>query len=335
MKVYSLQIAAVSIATLLASLIVSPTHAGLIGYWNFDASNATDLSGLGNTGTVGSNVVFTTDTPFGTGRAGGTGTGGGATRVVTIADSTSLRTIGNEFAISFWIKGSTANNANWVRMFQKGTEGNGDRSWLINRYDNTDDVNIRVDTVGTGGVHNQNRANGGTAVLDGQWHHVLYTINNGQYVEYVDGQVSMSGTYSHGDGFYNVRPLYIFGRNDVGEYVGLLDDIGLWNTSLDAGRAKSIHNVSQTLGLNYDLGDMLSLWSIFDQGPGGFGMVEGMPWWYTSELPGTPAALGETYVYDDLMYVVLGSGVGLRTPEPSSLLLGLLALVLLAMRRRR
>ena len=320
---------------LLLGIDVGSAGADLIGYWCFDNSTATDLSSFSNNGTVGSDVSFVSDSPFTTGLAGQTGSGGGSTRVVTIPDSTSLQTITDEFAISFWVKGTTTDNANWVRLFQKGAESSSSRSWLINRYEGTADINMRVDTINTGGQYNQNIAVGGTDVLDGEWHHMLYSVSNGRYVEYVDGEVSKSGTYLHGDGFYNTRDLYIFGRNSVGQFVGLLDDIGLWNEAIDAGYAMSAYNVNATLGLDYDLGEMLSLWSIFEKGDGGFGIVDGMPWWYTTELPGTPASEGNAYVYDDIMYVALGDGVGLMTPEPSTFVLALLALVAVSVRRRR
>lgn len=288
-----------------------PARAGLIGYWNFDAEDATDLSGNDNDGTVGGNVFFTTDTPFGAGRAAGASPGGGSSRVITVPNSATLESIVHEFAISYWIKGSTADNNTWVRLFQKGQEGN---QWCINRYSAEADVNMRVDTVGEGGGNNQNIARGGPLILDGTWRHMLFSLNQGQFVKYVDGQVAAAGSYNHGDGLYNdTRPSYIFGRDGTGNFVGLLDEVALWNQSLDPVRAVSIYNVPKTLHLPYQLGEVQTLWATHDAGPGKVGIAGGIPWWHTDQLPGDPPDPGEAYVHDEDMYVVLGSGTGVRT----------------------
>ena len=94
---------------------------------------------------------------------------------------------------------------------------------------------------------------------------------------------------------------------------GKLDDVAIWSDALDATRIKSIYNVPTTLGLSYDLGDMMQLWSIHDAGAGAVGSVDRIPWQYTSSLPGTPPAAGGAYTHGDAMYVVLGAGTGLTS----------------------
>ncbi|MBL7223588.1 MAG: hypothetical protein ISS72_07035, partial [Candidatus Brocadiae bacterium] len=64
-------------------LAMPPAEAGLVARYNFDDSTATDQSANNNDGTVGSDVLYTSDTPFAGGLAGSTGTGGGGTRVIT------------------------------------------------------------------------------------------------------------------------------------------------------------------------------------------------------------------------------------------------------------
>ena len=342
----SIQIVALS-AVISVFAVAGPARAALIAQYNFDDSTATDQSTNGNDGTVGSAVFFTADSPFSTGLAGGTGTGGGSTRVVTVPTSLSLESIDDQLSFSFWMKATTDDNNNWVRIFQHGTEGNPSRTWLINRYSSTADVGFRVDTnADPSGVHNQNRAVGGTPTFDGTWHQVFYVLDNGDYWEYVDGLLSTSGTYAHGDGLYNTRPLYVFGRNGYGEYVGLLDDIAVWSDAKGPSWPATITALADWYGTSLDdagMGDVASLDTLGEMAAGG-----GSTWVYTDSfaaaLDGAPLAAGMHYIgVDSVRYIVFqsdgqGGWLGVqRVPEPATLWLlvpGSAALLWVGRRRR-
>jgi len=326
-------------ALLLVASLVVPVRAELVGYWDFDASNATDLSVNGNNGSVGSAVTFTGDTPWGAGLAAQSIRTGAS--IITVPDSPSMQSVSQQMSISFWMKApASPENANWFRLFQKGTEAQYAQSWMINRYDVTSRMNMRVDTnlaPGNSSGFNQNIANSDTTtILDNQWHHLVFTMDNGQWRKYVDGVAKGSGGYTHHLGFANTRPLYMLGRNGNGEYAGLLDEVGLWNTPLDAAQSRTIYTVPMNLNLNYDLGDLMTLWDIHAMGPGGAGGIEGIPWQYAASLPGSPTP-GDAYVYNNVMYIALGPGTGLAAiPEPSTLALaGLGALGLIGFLGRR
>jgi hypothetical protein len=219
-------------------------EAGLIANYNFNASNATDLSGNSNNGIVGSNVAFSTDTHTGTGLAMQT-LAKGSTYVVTVPTSPSLESINDSLTIGFWMKGRpwTDSSDTWIRIFQHGTEGNPSRTWLVDRYGTSNGSNVRVDTnAGPGGVFNQNIAVGGTDVFDSTWHHVAFVLDKGSWAKYVDGVSVLSGTYAPGDGLYNTQPLYISGQFGNGDYVGLLDDIAIYNTPLNAELVAMLKN---------------------------------------------------------------------------------------------
>ncbi len=219
-------------AALAIALLASPTRADLVAYYTFDDGTATDLSGNGNHGIESSGVTYSTDVPLAPGLSFETPQTG-ADYDIVVPTSASLEGISDELTLSFWMKADVEGQNNWVRIFQHANEGNGTQGWLVDRYSGSGETNIRVDTTGAGGQFNQNLAEGvGGDTFDREWHHIAYILDEGTWTEYVDGMAS-SGPYNHGDGFSNTRPLYIGGRNGNAEYVGLLDEIAVWDTALE------------------------------------------------------------------------------------------------------
>jgi hypothetical protein len=226
------------------------SSAALIGYYPFEG-NGNDLSGNGNTASIGSGNTFETDTPFGI----GTAVRSNATNsqnLVQVATSPTLESISDKLTLSFWANIDKAESTDdWFRLFQHGTEQGGDRSWLVTRNNLDEDLLIRIDTdPNEGGAHNQNLATGaGLGVLDGQWHHHAYVLDNGSYAEYVDGQLTGSGSYLHGDGFYNSQALKMFGRGNRSETIGMLDEVALWNTALAPHHIRALASGQSALGV--------------------------------------------------------------------------------------
>jgi hypothetical protein len=245
----------IALTALFCGLVIavhSAARAELVGYWSFDDSTADDLSDNNNDGAITNVVEFSDDIPsaLGSGKAVFVERGKG---FITVPTSPSLESISDELTVAFWVKsddgepdvpGEPSDNQwpNWGRVFQHGTEGNGDQSWLVNRNSGTTDVNLRVDTVAgpprpDPPYHvpgfNQNVGRTGDMVIDGTWHHWVMTLDNGLWTKYLDGSPAGSGSYVHGDGFANTRPLYILGRNGYNEFGGFIDDVSVWNSALD------------------------------------------------------------------------------------------------------
>ena len=228
----------------LASL---PAQAGVVAYYSFDDETATDLSPNGNNGNPGSGVVYSGDTPSGSGKSFRT-PAQGPEYVITVPTSASLEGIDDQLTVSFWMRATTVGQANWVRIFQHGTEGNPSRTWLIDRDSGSNYTSMRVDTMGAGGQFNQNIARTGPNTFDDEWHHLVYVIDNGNFKKFVDG-VMTSGTYNHGDGLYNTRDLYIGGRNGTAQYVGLLDDVAIYDTALSNELVGMLHEGANPLNI--------------------------------------------------------------------------------------
>jgi len=325
-------ILSVSAGVLLLSL-ACPLQAGLIGYYSFDAANGADDSGTGNNATVGSSITFQADVPFGTGLSG-KNYGTGSANVMTVPTSSTLQGINDELTVSFWMKATPGNN--WVRIFQHGPESDGSSTWLIDRNSNTNRTNMRVDThVGSVGQFNQNIATGGADTFDGEWHHLVYTIDSGAWRKFVDSAAS-NGTYNHGSGFYTTRPLYMFGKNGGGEYIGMLDDIAVWDEALTAGESLALYNLAMEPELAYGAGSAQKLFDLYAAGAGTAYIGEDV--W--TPVTGLSGSAGDVVTVGGSLALNLdgnGGGVINIVPEPATMSLAFLACGALGgyIRRRR
>jgi len=230
-------------------LMAFPASGGVVGYYSFDADNANDLSPNANHGTVGGSMTFQTDTPLASGKSLRSYAGGGAGNVVTVPTSPSLEAINHSLSVSDWMKSILGDNGNWVRLYQHANEGSGTQGWMVNRYSNNNEVNVRVDTLGSGGQFNQNIVRGGPAPFDGTWHHMVFTLETGMWNKYQDGVPIGTGVYNHGQGLSNTRPLYMFGRNGVGNYVGFLDEVAVYDTRLTPADVQYLYAGGDPLNL--------------------------------------------------------------------------------------
>ncbi len=75
-------------------------------------------------------------------------------------------------------------------------------------------------------------------ILDGTWHHVVYTLNSGAYSVYKDGVRVNSSTYIHGTGFSNSSNLT---TNVNGVMPVALDDVRIYNRALSAQEIQQLY----------------------------------------------------------------------------------------------
>lgn len=337
-----------------------PASAALVGYWKLDettGTTASDSSGNGRNGTLMDGPTWDADGVL----DGAIGLDGLNDRI-HVPYHVDLTYTGGNLTLSTWAYVNPGETS--ARLISKPWHGSGQYNYVLGVSGTSASFSLANAALPAvqppppaPQVPDYRRSvtlsTSSSTLAQGAWHHIAAVADSANNMAiYVNGSLAATRTSTITDWLSGAEwtgsdtktvlalgTLYPYGPGWGGvagfSLDGKLDDVAIWNDALDAVKIKSIYNVPTTLGLSYDVDDMVELWSVFDTGPGGFGIVKGMPWWYTDELPGTPADPGGAYTYDDIMYVVLGSGVGLRTPEPSSLSMALLGLVLLALRRRR
>ena len=195
---------------------------GLLGHWPLDetaGTNATDVSGNGNKGSVRNN----TDSSWQTGQLSGALTHDGNDDDVSIPTTATLQP--SSLTVSSWIKPSDKNDWGWVA-------GEGDNfglyvdqgfggQWLyFYIYNGSTWVNTHVNNA---------------PIFDGQWHHIAATFDEttgeikvyADSVEVASSLVSGSISYNRGSGFH------IGSMRGRRHFKGSIDDVRLYGRVLD------------------------------------------------------------------------------------------------------
>lgn len=205
----------------------SPAAADLVGYWSFDDETADDLSANGNDGFVNGAVEFRNDVPNGTGMSIYFPGQGGSNVQVPHSDSLGMA---DTLSVAYWIKADNADQtAAWNGPMGKISDPRTDGGWEFQRFNEQSRLDIRIDTLN--GVENAVHGNL-TGTFDDEWVHVAWTVDQGEWASYLDGELMDLGTYEHGDGFGNENDLYIGCRGTWCAFTGLLDEVGIWDSVL-------------------------------------------------------------------------------------------------------
>ena len=201
----------------------NPGDANLIGWWNFDACDASDSSGNGHHGTIRGTVTIVEDANIiGPGNKvayfpGGEGNdiscgGGGAE---TWADDM------EQISIAAWVK---IDKYTTEYQYIAAKEG----SWRIMRYDTT----TRPRFYTNGG--NQSLL-GYTDIQGGDWHHFCGVSDGTTKYIYIDGLLENSVTWE--EGIDNSDPNIIIGGTERTDslhrmWKGFIDDVRLYDDAL-------------------------------------------------------------------------------------------------------
>lgn len=318
-----------------------PSHAALTTYYRFD--DGTGTAATEATGTIGdSNATLgngTNNLPtWVTGQLGDALHFSSASQQYAIAPTYAKPT--TAMTLSIWaVTDTTQSEATIVKNWGSGTPG----QFHIGFEHDTNDVSLF-----TNGP-NPNKILDPTAMTNGTWYLFGFVIDNVAKTQtiYRNGVAVKTQAYTGSfNSSANVPAIGIGVKtNDPGTapgdtsyWNGALDDFGIFNTALSAGAMKAIYNLAldstvSTFGTSnkYDLGTVSQLLTAYSASSSA--TVDGDSWNYATDLgsikgSANPGDLfssgGSTYL---LLDGIANTGMQLNAvPEPSTLLLGSMAL---------
>jgi len=209
---------------------------GLVAYYSFDGSNATDI----HTGTHNGTLINSPTFPTG---KNGNCIEFGSTKAVSVADSNDFSfNNGSEipFAVSMWVNFNSVSGVNFLASKWDTGIAN---EWLI-AYNSTF-FTIILSNPNTSALI---RANYTFSPTVGTWYHLLFTYNanglNSGLGIYINGSLATStnsGTYS---GMTNGATPLKMGNSDVNEYFkGKMDEVAIWKgVTYGATQATELYN---------------------------------------------------------------------------------------------
>ncbi|SVC86170.1 uncharacterized protein METZ01_LOCUS339024, partial [marine metagenome] len=180
-----------------------PTRTGLLGEWLFDTDNATDTSGNSYNGNSSANVVYSTDTPWGTGKSVNLNNNA----YIFVDDGTVDQSVFDLdiLTISFWAKEWPADN--WGAYVTKRGEGN--QGYQVRRNNNSGS-NLAWTLRGPGNddwnpvVNNAGQFN--------NWVHIATTFGDGTRKIYINGVEK--GSENRGGIINDTNSMLAFGCRD-------------------------------------------------------------------------------------------------------------------------
>ena len=134
---------------------------------------------------------------------------------------------GETLSIALWIKGKTQNG--WHRLIDKrhgATIG-----WELQAWNNQPAFGIRIDTNG-----NVNMTTKVDNSLSGDWHHLVFLMNDGKLICFMDGKKVVDKAYNKAKGFSNQDKLTIGSDRFKGDF----DEVAIFNVVLNEKEIKDI-----------------------------------------------------------------------------------------------
>jgi hypothetical protein len=196
-------------ACLLGLVLLAGTQASaeLVGYWTFEADDASDSSAYGNNGTLVNAPAFTNDVPATISSTRSIAFNGidNVGSYVQVPHASSLAFTGGTVTVSFWMKANAADPSPWLRVINK--DNGGSHGFEVQRGGTGATASLRIDT----DTNNQGIAIGN--IWDGAWNHVIFSLDNGKANIWLNGVRTVNnGSYFQTGGFDNTAD-FIMGRS--------------------------------------------------------------------------------------------------------------------------
>jgi len=209
---------------------------GLVSYWKLDG-NSNDSVGSNN----GSDTNVTYDNAYGKINQGALGNG--SSTIINFGNSTSLKLNGN-LSMSMWIY-PTANSVGYVFGRTSNVSPYGMYYFYLGA--SGENFTIALSLFNSGG--GQVIATSAAFPLNA-WYHVVATVSGTAMTVYVNGVSSGTKTFSGTRSFTDHNNwAFCRGTDGVADYVGRLDEVGIWSRALTTDEITELYNAGA--GLQY------------------------------------------------------------------------------------
>lgn len=194
---------------------------GLVAFYPFNG-NTNDESGNGNNGSILGSVSLASDRLGNLNKAysfnGGT---------ISVPHNSNLAiTQGGQFSVSLWV--NKTNQANPVHIIGKRPNGGRSFNWIIAQHVGAGSLLFTGHT-GFNGLSTGVLSN--IAINDNVWEHIVGTYDNGNWSIFINGilKAKVNSAIFTQD---VVTPLEIGNTGGWGAFIGLIDDVRIYNRSL-------------------------------------------------------------------------------------------------------
>jgi hypothetical protein len=210
---------------------------GLVGWWGFNG-NANDASINTNDGTV-NGATLTTDR---FGNASSAYDFDGMNDYIIVPDSPDLRLSNTNFTISTWV--NFAPNT-FSSILSKRSSYSGANGYVLSITDNSIVPPAQVQYTACGSSDPE--SNTQNSVPNSQWTNIIitYNLNTANLATYLNGLLDSVSINLFSPN--NVTPDLYIGKDGFGNlyhFDGLIDDIGIWNRTLDSCEILDLYNAS-------------------------------------------------------------------------------------------
>jgi len=215
-----------AILTVNPALPCASTPSGLVGWWRAQ-ENALDAGG-GNNGTLVGNTAYAA------GQVGQAFSFDGNSDAVRVGNPANLQL--QNFTIEAWIKRASATQAS---LDPSGGEifGYGAGGYIFGVLD---DGHLILSAVQVSQVSSS------VQITDTSFHHVAVTKTGGSVVFYVDGIAYPAPSYDPGFSFTSQAAIGARGDNSGNSFLGLIDEVAVFNRALAASEIQSIYNAGSS-----------------------------------------------------------------------------------------